>query len=181
MSLTKYFIAIVPPEPVFSEIENIKRVVSENYNNKSALRSPAHITLHMPFQWKEEKENILIEKLKLFSYPDTFKINLKNYSGFEPRVLFVDVIKNNSLDELQNNLVQFVKVNFNIFNQADDKRGFRPHVTIAFRDLKKELYYKAIEEYRQKTFDAEFLCNSFCLLKHTGKHWLVKEEFCFVA
>lgn len=179
MSLVKYFIAIVPPEPVFSQIENVKQIVSIDYQNKSALRSPAHITLHMPFQWKEEKENILIEKLREFKTPTEFEIQLKNYSGFEPRVLFIDVVKNNLLEELQKNLVQHVKLNFYIFNQADDMRGFHPHVTIAFRDLKKELYYKAIKEYQKKTFEAEFICKSFCLLKHTGKHWLVHEEFGF--
>ena len=179
MPLVKYFIAIVPPEPVFSEVENLKQIVSIKYANKSALRSPAHITLHRPFEFKAEKENLLIETLQQFKFNSEFEITLKNFSGFEPRVLFIDVIENNLLTELQKNLVQHVKINLNIFNQSNDTRGFHAHVTIAFRDLKKQLYYAAMEEYKQKTFEAKFNCKQFCLLKHTGKFWLVHEKFNF--
>jgi 2'-5' RNA ligase len=31
-------------------------------------------------------------------------------------------------------------------------RGFHPHITIAFRDLKKAVFYKAWEEYKSKLF-----------------------------
>jgi len=178
--LQKYFIAIIPPEPVFSQIENIKKEVSEKYNNKSALRSPSHITLHMPFEWKTEKEEILLNTLSNFKTGiPAFEINLKNYNCFEPKVVFVDVIENENLNLLQKAVVKQVKSNLNIFNQADDMRKYHPHVTIAFRDLKKEFFYLMMEEYRNKSFEANFLCNSFFLLKHTGKSWLPYKEFKF--
>src|SRR5574343_274054 len=175
--LQKYFIAVIPPEPVYSEIESVKKEVSVKYNNKSALRSPPHITLHMPFEWKSEKENILIESLQNFSFTETFHAELKNYSCFEPKVVFIDVVPNEKLTSLRNNLVAHVKQNLNIFNQSGDMRAFHPHITIAFCDLKKSAFYEMMEEYRNKNYDAEFPVTSFFLLKHSGKHWEAYKEF----
>ena len=175
----KYFIAIIPPEPVFSEIEKVKLEISQKYNNKSSLRSPAHITLHMPFEMKEEKEGLLIEKISGFKFSSGLAVELKNYSCFEPKVIFIDVVKNETLNTLQKELVFHIKSNLNIFNQYEDKRAYHPHVTIAFRDLKKTDFYLANVEYKTKSFNAEFKVNSFFLLKHTGKIWLPLKEFSF--
>ena len=138
----KYFLAIVIPEPFQTEIIGLKQYVCDNFNSKGALRSPAHITLHMPFEWKEEKETVLLEKLNEFNFTEPLSIELKNFSCFEPRVVFIDVLQNQILADLQKELVQHVKLNLNLFNQANDRRGFHPHVTIAFRDLKKPRFYE---------------------------------------
>jgi 2'-5' RNA ligase len=175
--INKYFIAIIPPEPVFSELESIKLDVSRRYNNKSALRSPAHITLHMPFELKAEKEELLLNTLGDFKFSHNFVIELQNFSCFEPKVIFADVVRNQVLFELQKNLVYQVKSRLNIFNQAESERGFHPHVTIAFRDLKKEDFYTAYEEFKQKSFNAVFPCNSFWLLKHWERKWHPYKEF----
>ena len=175
----KYFIAIIPPEPVFSETEKIKLEISQKYNNKSALRSPPHITLHMPFEMKEEKEVNLIQKISDFSFSQSVKIQLQNYSCFAPKVIFIDVLKNETLNVLQKELVFHIKSSLNVFNQYEDKRAYHPHLTIAFRDLKKTDFYLAYEEYKNKSFEANFTANSFFLLKHTGKVWLPFKEFLF--
>ncbi len=175
----KYFIAIIPPEPVFSEVEKIKLEISQKYNNKSSLRSPAHITLHMPFEMKAEKEEGLLEKISEFKFSPSFKVRLKDYSCFEPKVIFIDVEKNETLNVLQKELVFHIKSNLNIFNQYEDVRAYHPHVTIAFRDLKKQDFYLAYQEYKTRSFGAEFSVNSFFLLKHTGKVWLPLKEFSF--
>ncbi|HWY12703.1 MAG TPA: 2'-5' RNA ligase family protein [Bacteroidia bacterium] len=179
MSLIKYFIALIPPEPVFSETEKIKLEVSQKYDNKSALRSPSHITLHMPFEMKIEKEESLIQKLSEFKFSPSFDIRLKNFGCFEPKVIFIDVVKNETLSSLQKELVFHIKSNLNIFNQYEDKRGFHPHLTIAFRDLKKENFYLAFKEYQSKIFEANFSVRSFFLLKHDDKRWNPFKEFAF--
>jgi 2'-5' RNA ligase len=68
----------------------------------------------------------------------------------------------------------------NIFNQANDLRKFHPHVTIAFRDLKKSAFYEMMEEYQQASYSAVFPVTSFYLLKQTGKVWVPFSEFCFI-
>lgn len=171
--LKKYFIAIVPPEPLLSQIQELKTSIFETYDTKGALRSPGHITLHMPFIWEEEKEEKLISTLQNFSFEKEFQITLSDFSCFEPRVIFINVQENEFLFQLQQQLVKYCKQNLQLFNQSDDMRGFHPHVTIAFRDLKKPLFYKMWEVYKNKTFEASFNCKNICLLKHLDDRWEV--------
>lgn len=178
--LQKYFIAIVPPDPLLSEIQNVKQSIFDDYKSKGALRSPGHITLHMPFSFDESKEGKLIECLSDFQFNTSFPVSLKNYNCFEPRVIFINVQENIELFDLQKQLVSHVKRNLQLFNQSDDMRGFHPHVTIAFRDLKKQVFYKAWDEYKIKSFSAEFICNSFSLLKHQKDEWVVLTKFDFL-
>ncbi|MEO8760534.1 MAG: 2'-5' RNA ligase family protein [Bacteroidia bacterium] len=179
MGVQKYFIAIVVPQPIQNELMAFKELVKEKYNSKGALRSPAHITLHMPFEWKEEKEDVLIDTLSQFSFKENFIVELKNFSNFGQRVIFVDVVKNDILVQLQNELVNHVKNNLRLFNQSNDMRGFHPHVTIAFRDLKKEKFIQAFDYFKTQTYNASFAATNICLLKHTGKEWLVHKEIYF--
>ena len=181
MAVKKYFIAIVIPEPFQTQLMGLKNVVKDKFSSKGALRSPAHITLHMPFEWKEEKEMLLINILQRFTFDDNFTIDLYNFSCFEPRVLFVGVLKNELLEKLQKELVMYAQKNLRLLNQVNDMRGFHPHVTIAFRDLKKEKFYQALGYFKTETYTASFQTKSFCLLKHTGKEWLVNKEFFFAG
>jgi 2'-5' RNA ligase len=179
MALKKYFIAIVPPEPLLGDINLLKKEVSEKYNNKSALRSPPHITLHLPFEWKSEKEEKLVETLRQFKFGHHLEIALNGFSCFEPKVVFIDVEKNELLDRFQKNLVTHIKEHLHIFNQANDTRAYHPHITIAFRDLRKADFFAMMEEYKHKQYAASFNCSSFCLLEHTGKIWQIKTVFLF--
>ncbi len=175
--IQKYFIAIVPPEAIQQEIQNIKQFIFETHGTKGALRSPAHITLHMPFNWEEEKEDTLISTLKDFRQFPEFEITLNNFNYFEPRVIFIVVEKNPILFQFQVQLTKYIKEQLHIFNQYEDKRGFHPHITIAFRDLKKPTFYKVWEEYKTQIFSKKFSFTGFSLLKFKGKIWEVCENF----
>jgi 2'-5' RNA ligase len=177
--LQKYFIAIVPPEPLLSEIQNVKQTTFDNYQSKGALRSPGHITLHMPFNWEDTKEQKLIDCLNEFHFKNSFMVSLKDFGSFEPRVIFINIEEKPDLFGLQKQLVSHVKRNLNLFNQADDMRGFHPHITIAFRDLKKPMFFKMWEKYQGKQFEATFDCDSFCLLKQKEEKWIVYKTFLF--
>jgi 2'-5' RNA ligase len=167
-----YFIAIIPPEPIYGEALALKHHLKNQYNSKAALNSPPHITLHMPFAWKESKEEELINSLETFSVgQNQLEIRLNNFSAFEPRVIFIDVIKDEKLEGLQKQLKRFCKAELNLFNADYKELAYHPHITLAFRDLKKVEFYKAWEEFKNRKFDATFDVNSIALLKHDGKEW----------
>lgn len=170
MSAKKYFIAIVIPEPFFTEIESLKHELLTSHGLKGALRSPAHITLHRPFEWKEEKERLLIEKLRNFKFDSDFKIELQNFAWFEPRVIYVNVQPNQHLFELHARLTSYAKQELKLFNEAEDLRGFHPHVTVAFRDLKKAMFYELQKGFDKKQFHGKFHYAGFSLLK-LNKKW----------
>jgi len=173
----KYFIAIVLPPRVFEEAEKIKHELYLTHSLKGALRSPAHITLHRPFEWKEEKENLLLETLNSFKFDDkNIAIELNNFAFFEPRVIYIDVLPNAILVDLHKAVKTFAKTKLGLLNEGNDLRGFHPHVTVAFRDLKKRTFYELKEEFAQKQFGASFNCSQISVLKLTSK-WEVLKTF----
>lgn len=176
MPTKKYFIAIVLPEPLLSKVEAIKQSIFIEHGLKGALRCPAHITLHRPFEWKEEKENVLLEKLSAFRFHCSNTIKLKDFAFFEPRVVFVDVLPNDSLNELHKQLASFAKKELNLFNESDDLRAFHPHITISSRDLKKSLFPALKERFLKSSFAAEFVNEKICLLK-LNKSWEIIRVF----
>lgn len=177
-----YFIAIVPPEPVFTEALQLKQYFKERYNSKAALNSPPHITLHMPFSWKESKETELISGLENFcATQKSLELQLNNFSVFEPRVIFIDVVKDEKLESMQKQLKRFCKIELNLFNADYKELAFHPHVTLAFRDLKKPEFYKAWETFKEKKMEATFRVASLVLLKHDGKAWQVFKHLSLLA
>ncbi|MGZ3865397.1 MAG: 2'-5' RNA ligase family protein, partial [Bacteroidia bacterium] len=84
---------------------------------------------------------------------------------------------NEILSQLQTTVVKHVKETLNLFNEVGNRRGFHPHVTIAFRDLKKDQFHKAWQHFKGKAFAAEFTCTHFCLLKYGLGKWDVYREF----
>ncbi len=171
----KYFIAIVPPEKILKQIELVKQELFAKYGLKSALRSPAHITLHRPFEWKESKEPFLIDKLEKFSFDKSFTIQLKNYNCFEPRVIYIDVTKNETLNHLHHQLRNYAGSQLKLLNEIEDFRGFHPHVTVAFRDLKKQMFFKLWDELKIKDFSESFDFTGFCLLRLESKWQIIKK------
>jgi 2'-5' RNA ligase len=174
----KYFIAIIPPEPVYAEALACKQQFQTHFNSKAALKSPPHITLHMPFLWKTKKEEKLIEKLTSFAKDaPSFQIGLNGFGAFAPRVIFIQVNTNPYLVSLQSALHRFCKKELQLFNSEYKDLPFHPHLTVAFRDLKKDQFAKAWSEFEKKPFAYTFQCSSITLLKHDGKMWQAFHHF----
>jgi 2'-5' RNA ligase len=176
----QYLIAIIPPAPLYDEALRWKEYMRDHYNSKAALKSPPHITLHMPFEWKEEKQDKLIHALQKFSAGrPAFTIQLKNFNCFAPRVIFIDVVPQPLLQELAQALHRFCKEKLNLFNARYLDKPFHPHLTIAFRDLKPALFQMAWGEIQDKEFEGAFAVDKISLLKHNGKVWESLQDFFF--
>lgn len=170
-----YFLALIPDEPVRSEVMVFKEEIKTKFNSNGALRSPPHITLHMPFKWRTDREELLIEKLSKFKFDKyPFPVDLDGFDFFEPRVVFVDVDKSEALTQLQKELTDYVRRELKFYNADYKDRGFHPHMTIGFRDLKKAVFPEAKAYYQEQSYQRQFQVSGFCLLKHNGQQW---EEF----
>lgn len=173
-----YFIAIVPPSEILEQIEHVKQTISTKYATKGALRSPAHITLQMPFKWPEKKLALLEEKISQFVLGQSgFAIQLKNFGAFPPRVIYVDIAENEKLQNLQQHLERWLKVHLHIFGANHSHRAFHPHITVAFRDLKKPAFFQAWTAWKDGIFSADFMLKNISLLKHDGKKWQVFADY----
>jgi len=172
MNEALYFLAIIPDSKTCEDIMSFKEMSAELFDSKASLRSPPHITLHMPFKWKESKEEILLQKLNSFQFEnDPFEVNLRGFDGFTPKVIFVDVEENEPLGQLQKELVTHVRKELYILNADYKDRPFHPHITVAFRDLRKARFEEAKTHFSAIKYESTFEVNGFHLLKHDGKKW----------
>ena len=178
--LSKYFIALIPPPSVYDLAMQWKEFFKTNFNSKAALNSPPHITLHMPFERKTSKEEMLKTAFQKFSSEQQpFHVQVKNFGCFPPRVIFLQVVENASLHAMQKRLVSFCKLELNLFNANRLDKPFNPHLTVAFRDLKKNDFPKAWELIQTHSFEENFFASQLSLLKRTGHFWTVLENFDF--
>lgn len=146
------------------------------------MKSPPHITLHMPFELKEKKETELIRKLSAFGEAQKkFIVQCHGFGSFAPRVIFVHVVPSNELSGFEKELVRFCKTRFQLFNARYQDRAFHPHLTLAFRDLKKNDFNEAWMEFKNHPLELNFVVNSFHLLRHDSERWNAIAEFPLAA
>ena len=166
-----YFIAIVAPEEINQQVLKWKNFFKERYECSVALKSPAHITIIPPFWMNDELENDLINSIHGFSIAKTkFEITLQNFATFQPKVIFVDVVKSEMLYRLFQSFTDFI-VGQNKFPIKKEERPFHPHVTLATRDLYKKAFQEAWEIFSKKKYEVVWMVNGISLLRHNKKNW----------
>ena len=167
-----YFIALVPPQDIAQKVTRFKRYAAEHFDSRHALKSPPHITIIPPFQLDQKG----VEKLQIWLPArlhaiQPFPVELRNFAAFVPRVIYVDVVSNSSLQALQTHLKSSFQQEFGF--QPDRRQEYHPHMTIAFKDLSKKMFRQAWAYFAKQEFDAVFKAKHVTLLKHTGQIWQV--------
>ena len=166
-----YFIALVAPDEINQQVLKWKNLFKERYECSVALKSPAHITIVPPFWMNEELENDLINSIHAFSITKTkFEIILQNFAAFQPKVIFVDVVKNKMLNDLYQSFSDII-ISQNKFPIKKEDRPFHPHVTLATRDLYKKAFQESWEIFSKKKYRAIWIVNGISLLRHNKKNW----------
>lgn len=174
-----YFIALVPNREIREQVKKLKEAFRTDYGAGHALKSPAHITLQMPFKRNEDREKLLIESLAEFaSYQRGFTIDLDGFGCFEPRVIYLKVTGDKPIQKLHRDLKAMLVENVG-FTPDELATKIHPHVTLATRDLSETTFYTAWPAYENRKFEATFPVSSIFLLKHNGKSWDIFREFPF--
>lgn len=173
-----YYIAILPDDLISKEITDFKLYAKANFDTERALTSPPHITIIAPFRPKKNVDlNNLFQDVESFAKTQQpFNITLQNFSRFDDRVIFVNVILSNALENLWRKLNLHLAKAYNI---KEKYNTYNPHITVAFKDLKKDVFPKAWEYFSRINFEREFEVNHLVLLKHNGKFWDVIQRFEF--
>ena len=177
-----YFIALLPPQEIQDYANEVKQYFADNYNSKHAQKSPPHITLQPPFKWDSENLPLLQECLQKFVVGrDAIQITLDGYNAFAPHVIYIDVVQTPDLMNLQADLISYLENNLEIVDKIGKSRGFTPHMTVAFKDLKKSQFKAAWVEFENRKLHFDFPVPKLTLLKHENKLWNVTKEFEFVS
>ena len=182
--MQRYYIALILPEPLQSDITAFKNDIHQRFGAKSALKSPAHITLFPPFNWQKEEENALKTTLDGFILENqtakrSLSIKLKNFDFFRKSTVFIPPEDNENLSILRGTLLTYLSTQIGLSDDKDATRPFHPHVTIVNRDISERDFEAIWAEYSSKTFEKAFVATAISLLRHNGTHWEVVHEAAF--
>lgn len=177
MDSQRFFIALVPPPEIQASVNQIKHYFKEHYDSSKALNSPPHITLQAPFNWPNGQDlEELTAGLQEFSQSKgKVAIALRNFGAFPPKVIYVDVVHTPGLMTLQRELSAFMKARYGFTDRRYS--NFCPHMTVAFRDLKKAAFLQAWPEFKQKTLEFDFMAQALTLLRHNGQNWQIHQSY----
>ncbi|MBV6623861.1 MAG: 2'-5' RNA ligase family protein [Rivularia sp. (in: Bacteria)] len=179
--MSLYFIALLPPQAIQDYATEVKQYFADKYDSKHAFKSPPHITLQPPFEWNTDKAIALEECLQKFVMGrNAIPIILDGYNAFAPRVIYIDVVQTPDLMILQGDLIAYLENNLGIIDKLGKSRGFTPHMTVAFKDLKRSQFKAAWTEFENQELHFEFDAQKLTLLKHENKRWNITKEFEFV-
>lgn len=174
----RFFIALLPPQEIQDYAQEIQQYFAQQYDSRGALNSPPHITLQPPFEWQLDALLVLEESLTRFaSDRSPLPITLSGFSAFAPRVIYINVLKTPELLTLQADLMADCEASLGIVDATSKQRPFTPHMTVAFRDLKRQKFNAAWREFQHRPLQFEFTASNLTLLIHNGQRWNVHSEF----
>ncbi|MGS2763187.1 2'-5' RNA ligase family protein [Sinomicrobium sp. M5D2P9] len=174
-----YFIAMVPPPDIRERVRALKEELKNRFGVGYALKSPAHITLQMPFRRDPAEEPVMSDALEEFATVQlSFPVDLSGFDSFPPRVIFVKVKNHEPIRRLYESLRNVLSDRLE-FSEKEMSHKFHPHMTIATRDLSEDLYHQVWPEYGARKFETSFTARGISLLKHNGRFWDIYKEFGF--
>ncbi len=174
-----YFIALIPGRELRDRVRAVKERIKAGFNAGHALKSPAHITLQIPFKRSPDDEAQLAEVLRRFAAAEhPFIVDLNGYGVFTPRVIFIKITEPGPVARLHSRLKGVLLEDLH-FRQEEVMMTVQPHITVATRDLTKTAFTEAWAELEEEEFVASFVAESIFLLKHNGRSWDILEEFPF--
>jgi 2'-5' RNA ligase len=174
-----YFIALLPDIKLREEIRAIKEEFSRDYSASHALKSPAHITLQMPFKRPPENEPVMVHALKEFAACErSFAVELDGFGAFSPRVVFIKIKEHQAVAGLHSRLREVLLGQMG-FSTSETINDVHPHITIATRDLSRDAFGQAWPLFENRKFAGTFTVNGVFLMKHNGRNWDIFREFAF--
>src|SRR5687768_6780194 len=152
-----YFIAIIPSQKICAEITGFKKDFADRFESKKALKVIPHITLKAPFKVPAAELSKLEQWFQqLYINLETFEIELKDFGAFHNKnnpVVFVQPIMNIHLYSLQQEIIRSFKVFSPQVPVMELELKYKPHITVAYRDLEPERFRQAWKEYQLKKYN----------------------------
>ena len=172
-----YFIALIPDNDLKKRVREVKERIRSDYGAGHALKSPAHITLQMPFKREQSDETAISAVLRRFAREETsFNIEVNGFGAFPPRVIYIRITDPDPVISLHRRLKETLMDQLG-FSEDEIMKHVQPHITVATRDLSREAFSEAWPEFMNEEFPGRFEVKSIFLLKHNGRNWDVCEEY----
>lgn len=171
-----YLVALLPPEPVFSETWTLKQEVHHLTGSRNAVRLPPHITLIPPVRLPDGFEAKCTAALTDFvATQSVFTVGLQGFAWFGNRTLFVRVREASTIKTFHAALAEWCALH--LPEVPRENRPFTPHLTLATRDLPAEQVPELRRLFGSRSYAASFAVESLTLFRHDGQQWQPRATF----
>lgn len=171
-----YLVALLPPEPVFSQTWALKQEVHHLTGSRNAVRLPPHITLLPPLRQPDEFEARCTAALAAFAATQRqFIVELHDFAWFGDRTLFAQVSEAAALKAFHAAFTKWCRLH--LPEVPRENRPFTPHLTLATRDLPAAQVPELRQLFAARQYDASFVAESFTLFRHNGQQWQSRATF----
>jgi len=172
-----YFIAIIPPEPIYSEVKEFQKHFEEKYKSKEAFKRPSHITLIQPVMMPEAYEPELKAFMTNFVLKQSpFELSAEGFCAFGFHTIYVALEENEKLKKLQKDLSLAFFKKYKVREGKGPSLRFNAHMTIGFKDLLPPMFELAWNEFKNKIYRRKWTLKYICLLKHNFTEWEIIEH-----
>jgi len=173
-----YFIALVLPPPLAAMVRQWQREMADRYGSRHALRSPPHITLYRPFRPDAAAEKAMGGVMRhVAARHAPVHITLDRFDHFSRRVLYAHVGDDAAMETLHRAVTDSLEHAGVVAPEGGDRRPFRPHVTLAHRDLTPEAFERAWPAFGGRTLHETGTVDAVSLLRHGPGGWTVTDTF----
>lgn len=180
-SLSRFFIAIVPPEPIQDYATQLMQMLGDRYQMR-ASQSPPHVTLYAPFQWSTGDRSALESALQAFTQNQpVIPMRLSGFNAFRPRVLYVHVEQTPELLNLHTHLMDHLEAALGLIDPVARRRPFTPHLTLASRNVTPKTLRLAWEDLQPHASAFDFESDRLTLLQHKGDRWHIQSDHLFMG
>lgn len=176
-----YYIAIIPPPNIRTKVHELKTHLANQYHTHAALRSPAHITLHPPFELNKQNYQAFEQVVTRFCTQQLpFSLTLKDFGSFPSnRVIYINCLATTTLMSLREQLRERLHNALGITHPSFAHQSFHPHITIALYDLSVDHYPSAWARFEQQSFQESFEVSQLAILKKRENCWEIFREYTF--
>ncbi len=170
-----YFIAFIPSLTICADITGFKQDFADRFSCRAALKLTPHITLKAPFKLPPQEHSTLLKWFNGLLLPiHPFHLEIRDFGVFPKKsspVVFVKVMMNEHLQTLQEAIINSFKKSWPQVHVGEYEMEFKPHITIAYRDLDPVMFVEAWKKYSIKKYSAVADVKDFHLLQHDEKKW----------
>jgi len=171
-----YLVALLPPEPVLSEVWALKQEVHRRTGSRNAVRLPPHITLIPPLRLSSDLEPKIRQALAGFAATQVpFWVGVEGFAWFGNRTLFVQVQEAEAVKEFHEALQAWCAAH--LPEVPPERRPFTPHLTLATRDLPAAQVPELRALFAARSYAATFPVDAFELFRHDGQQWQAIQTF----
>ena len=170
-----HFIGVLLPEDITLTLEDCRRYMNEVYGCRSGHSTPIHVTLVPPFRLQEEYSTAdLISAIEKDVLPQGlgFTAHIDNFDAFGDRTLFANVVADENWTKLRDKTVQAI-LNACPGCTKKDKKLFRPHATVANRDIPVGIMTKALQVMTELNLAEDFPVDNITIFERKGNRWEV--------